>query len=230
MNRSSSEDVPIGVKAESISKPEAVRPDVAEDRDLVERARTGDRRAFGRLVEKYQRRVYALAFGILRQRDDAWDVAQEAFVKAYKKLDKFEGTSAFYTWLYRITYNLSIDTLRDKARRETVDLEDARATEDRGEGDARLSQHPDREAQRKELHRVLQEALSKLSDKHRAIIVLREVEGLSYEEMAEVLGISKGTVMSRLFHARQNLQTLLQPYVTRGEDVPASLKLAVQGA
>jgi RNA polymerase sigma-70 factor, ECF subfamily len=212
------------------NKKEAREAEAAEDRELVEKAKTGDRRAFGRLVEKYQRRVYSLAFGILRQREDAWDVAQEAFVKAYKKLDRFEGTAAFYTWLYRITYNLSIDTLREKARRETVDLDEGRKLEEALEGDQTPAEHPDQMAQRKELHRVLQAAMSRLSDKHRAIIVLREVEGLSYEEMAEVLGISKGTVMSRLFHARQNLQTLLAPYVKRGEEVPQSLKLAVQGA
>jgi RNA polymerase sigma-70 factor (ECF subfamily) len=218
------------VKPEAMTKKKEARElDAAEDRELVEKARTGDRRAFGKLVEKYQRRVYSLAFGILRQREDAWDVAQEAFVKAYKKLDRFEGTAAFYTWLYRITYNLSIDTLREKTRRETVDLDEGKKVEDALDGDP-ASEHPDQMAQRKELHRVLQAAMSKLSDKHRAIIVLREVEGLSYEEMAEVLGISKGTVMSRLFHARQNLQTLLSPYVKRGEEVPQSLKLAVQGA
>lgn len=226
MNRMGAADVGTGVKAESKRKAEA-----AIDLALVEKARTGDRRAFGKLVEKYQRRVYSLAFGILRQREDAWDVAQEAFVKAYKKLDRFEGNAAFYTWLYRITYNLSIDTLREKVRRETVDLDGNRKLEEALQSDARpTAEHPDQMAQRRELHRVLQVAMNKLSDKHRAIIVLREVEGLSYEEMAEVLGISKGTVMSRLFHARQNLQTLLAPYVKRGEEVPASLKLAIQGA
>lgn len=212
------------------TKKEAREAEAHEDRELVAKARTGDRRAFGKLVEKYQRRVYSLAFGILRQREDAWDVAQEAFVKAYKKLDRFEGNAAFYTWLYRITYNLSIDTLREKARRDTVDLNESRKIEEALESDGQPHEHPDQMAQRKELHRVLQEAMKKLSDKHRAIIVLREVEGLSYEEMAEVLGISKGTVMSRLFHARQNLQTLLSPYVKRGDEVPQSLKLAVQGA
>ncbi len=203
----------------------------AIDKKLVAQARTGDRQAFGKLVEQYQRRVYALAFGILRQREDAWDVAQEAFVKAYKNLDRFEGNSAFYTWLYRITYNLSIDTLREKARRETVDLDENRKVEDALQATGRTTTgHPDEMAQRKELADVLKKAMHKLSDKHRAIIVLREVEGLSYEEMAEVLGISKGTVMSRLFHARQNLQSLLKPYVKRGEDVPASIRLAMQSA
>jgi RNA polymerase sigma-70 factor (ECF subfamily) len=201
------------------------------DRALVERARGGDRQAFGQLVERHQRRVYALAFGILRERDDAWDAAQEAFVKAFRNLDRFEGTAAFYTWLYRITYNVSIDHLRERNRREQVDLDENRDLEEAREGDAQpaLEAHPDVMIDRRELSAVLHRAMSKLSEKHRAIIVLREVEGLSYEEMAETLGISKGTVMSRLFHARQNLQVLLAPYVRSGADVPASLKLAAQG-
>lgn len=206
-------------------KPEQNRPNPDRERDLawVERARGGDRKAFAALVEAYQQRVYAIAFGILRQRDDAWDVAQEAFVKAYKNLDRFEGKSAFYTWLYRITYNLSIDAHRDRQRR----LARADKLAEQAEDDPAVS-HPGAVNQRKELADVLRSAMDKLSDKHRAIIVLREVEGLSYEEMAEVLGVAKGTVMSRLHHARQNLQTLLRPYVETGETVPESLTLAVR--
>lgn len=203
----------------------------AIDRELVAAAKAGDRQAFGKLVERYQRRVYSLTYGIVRQREDAWDVAQEAFVKAYRNLSRFEGNSAFYTWLYRIAYNLSIDTLREKARRETVDVQEGRVLEEALVKSGRKPHsNPDEMAARRELSTVLQRAMNKLSEKHRAIIVLREIEGLSYEEMAEVLGISKGTVMSRLFHARQNLQTLLRPYVKEGEDVPQSLKLAVRTA
>lgn len=203
----------------------------AIDRELVAQAKQGDRQAFGRLVERYQQRVYALSYGIVRQREDAWDVAQEAFVKAYRNLGRFEGNSAFYTWLYRIAYNLSIDALRDRARRETVDIDENRKLEEAlAKSGRRPLEHPDEMAARRELSTVLQRAMHKLSDKHRAIIVLREIQGLSYEEMADVLGISKGTVMSRLFHARQNLQTLLAPYVKKGEDVPQSLKLALRTA
>lgn len=200
------------------------------DLERVERARDGDRRAFGELVETYQRRVYAIAYGILRQREDAWDAAQEAFVKAYRNLDRFHGDSAFYTWLYRITYNLSIDLLREKKRKETVAMDDERSQlEDAlSEQGRRPEGHPDDVANRKELTSVLHEAMNRLSEKHRAIIVLREVEGLSYEEMAEVLGISKGTVMSRLFHARKNLQKLLAPYVDEGEAVSDTPKMAAQ--
>ena len=203
----------------------------AIDLELVAQAKDGDRRAFGRLVETYQRRVYALAYGILRNREDAWDAAQEAFVKAYKSLEKFEGNAAFYTWIYRITYNVAIDHLRSRSRKEVADLPESRMVDEalRRAGQAPTGD-PDKETHRRELKAVLSKAMAKLSEKHRAIIVLREIEGLTYEEMAEVLDISKGTVMSRLFHARKNLQTLMQPYVESGDDIPASLKLAKQTA
>jgi RNA polymerase sigma-70 factor (ECF subfamily) len=228
MNDPAAKDVGTVVREHLSSNPTSP---TSEDLPLVERARKGDRAAFGRLVERYQRRVYALAFGILRQRDDAWDVAQEAFVKAYRSLDRFEGNAAFYTWLYRITYNLSIDLLREKTRRDTVMLDEAKKVDEAAGGEeSRANESPDEAAERKELGSVIEAAMNRLSEKHRAIIVLREVEGLSYEEMAEVLGISKGTVMSRLFHARQNLQALLQPYVQQGEGVPPTLRVAHQGA
>lgn len=188
-----------------------------EERAWVAEALDGDNKAFGKLVERYQKKVYGLAFGILRNREDAWDVAQEAFVKAYKNLGSYEGSAAFYTWLYRIAYNLSLDTLRSKARRDTVELDDD-TREAVGEEGAR-PEHPADTVARRELAEVVTKAMSKLTEKHRAIIVLREIEGLSYEEMAEVLQISKGTVMSRLFHARRNLAALVQPYLDEGKEV-----------
>lgn len=200
------------------------------DRGLVARAIDGDRAAFGQLVERYQKRVYSVAFGILRDREDAWDVAQEAFVKAYRNLGRFEGTSAFYTWMYRITHNLAIDHYRSRRRRDVVPVEETRKLEVALEKQDKptFEVDPSETTDRAELTRVLHDAMSKLSEKHRAIIVLREVEGLSYEEIADVLGIKKGTVMSRLFHARKNLQALLQPYVDAGDSVPDSLQIATE--
>jgi RNA polymerase sigma-70 factor, ECF subfamily len=202
-----------------------------EERAWVAASLDGDNEAFGKLVERYQRRVYALAFGILRNREDAWDVAQEAFVKAYKNLSTFEGNSAFYTWLYRITYNLSLDHVRAKHRRDVHAEGERRLRSDgiNSEDDPKV-EHPSEAVDRKELAEVVQRAMTQLSEKHRAIIVLREIEGLSYEEMAEVLKISKGTVMSRLFHARKNLQALLKPYLEKGEDVEGAFALTPQGA
>lgn len=188
----------------------------SEDAVLVERAKAGDRSAFGELVELHQKRVYAVAYGILRNREDAWDVAQETFVKAYRHLGRFEGQASFYTWIYRIAYNLSIDHYRSKGRKAAVHFDDDAAMESAIKDHARpvSNANPVELSDREELSRVLNDAINRLSDKHRAIIVLREVEGLSYEEIADVLGVPKGTVMSRLFHARKNLQTILQPYVS----------------
>jgi RNA polymerase sigma-70 factor (ECF subfamily) len=192
---------------------------LAEERAWVQASLDGDNQAFGKLVERYQRRVYALAYGILRSREDAWDVAQEAFVKAYKNLSSYEGTAAFYTWLYRITYNLSLDHLRSKNRRDVVEFDEAHGEDQSASEQLPKPEHPSEAVDRRELAAVVQHAMTQLSDKHRAIIVLREIEGLSYEEMAEVLKISKGTVMSRLFHARRNLQELLKPYLDEGKEV-----------
>lgn len=201
-----------------------------EERGWVEASLDGDNKAFGKLVERYQKRVYALAFGILRNRDDAWDVAQEAFVKAYKNLGSFEGNSAFYTWLYRITYNLCLDLVRSKGRRDMVELDEKKPRHEAAleNEDSSRVEHPTAALDRKELAEVVQKAMTQLSEKHRAIIVLREIEGLSYEEMADVLKISKGTVMSRLFHARRNLQALLKPYLDEGKD--GAFDVAPQGA
>jgi len=188
------------------SRDDEQRDPVDLDRELVAAARGGDREAFRTLFERYNRRAYALALGILRQPDDALDVVQDAFIKAHKHLDRFEGTSSFYTWLYRIIMNLAIDQLRKKKR--TTEL-----AEDSDEVADLLPQllggNPGRALMDKEIRARIDAALSALSDNHRAVLVMRELEGLSYEEMAKAMGCSKGTIMSRLFHARKNMQRQL---------------------
>jgi RNA polymerase sigma-70 factor, ECF subfamily len=191
-----------------------------EDRELVERVVAGDHRAFRRLVEKYQRKVYNIAFGILRNPDGAMDIAQDAFVKVYKHLPNFKGDAAFYTWLYRIVVNLCIDKKRRASRAKEVDYDDtlAHATDGLHDGPMLATTHldaPDRALARSELREHMEEALEALSESHRAILLMREVEGLSYEELSEALDIPKGTVMSRLFHARKNFQKALGRYLAR---------------
>ena len=145
----------------------------------------------------------------------AQDVVQDAFIKAHKNIVRFEGKSSFYTWLYRIVMNLCIDHTRKKARQKQVSTADNEALIDvAGQKGSPLmpkllGQDPARAIQRKEIREHVDIALQKLSDKHRAVIVMREVEGLSYAEIAETLNCSKGTVMSRLFHARKNMQETL---------------------
>jgi RNA polymerase sigma-70 factor (ECF subfamily) len=183
-----------------------------DDRDLVEAARRGDRGAFRTLFERYHRRAYALAFGVLRHQDDALDVVQDAFIKAHKYLDKFEGNSTFYTWLYRIVMNLAIDHLRKHRRVRPVELDEQRiedGTVDEALLPRLLGGNPGRALMDKQIRARIDEALGELSDNHRTVLVLRELEGMSYEEMAQAMGCSKGTIMSRLFHARKNMQKRL---------------------
>jgi RNA polymerase sigma-70 factor, ECF subfamily len=193
------------------STPTHGRSDPVDDHDLVLAARTGDRDAFRTLFERYHRRAYALAFGVLRHQDDALDVVQDAFIKAHKYLDKFEGNSSFYTWLYRIVMNLAIDHLRKHRRVKPVELDEARLEEaaDVGLLPRILGGNPGRSLLDKEIRKRIDEALDELSDNHRAVLVMRELEGLSYEEMAQTMSCSKGTIMSRLFHARRNMQKRL---------------------
>lgn len=195
-----------------------------EDQELklVHRAQEGDREAFKELVDSYQRKVYGICIGMLKNPDDSMDVTQEVFIKVYRNLESFNRESSFYTWLYRITVNKCIDFIRKRKRKREVDYDDAiqsaRDTSTDGElMPSRLGLNPDRVYARKELREKMLEALETLGEKHRTILILREVEGLSYEEIAEVLQISKGTVMSRLYHARRYFQDAVKEYV--GEDL-----------
>jgi len=189
--------------------------DGPEDPELVARARTGDRAALRRLVERHQRRVFQLAMGIVRDRDEALDVVQETFVKVHRCLPEFKGESAFGTWVHRIACNLAIDAVRRRGRGERVEVEENTLTDEAGSaGDwSGSGANPQQNALRRELGERLGRALEGLSENHRAILLLRELDGLSYEELAKVLGIPKGTVMSRLFHARHRMQQSLRPYL-----------------
>lgn len=192
----------------------------AGDRELVRSAQRGDGQAFRRLVEKYQRRVYQLALGMLKDSDDAMDIAQETFVRVHRYLPSFKGDSSFFTWTYRIAMNLCLDAQRRKGRAERVDVEQENEADLEAAMDppSHALAGPQRQALNEELKGKIEEALQSLSENHRAILLLREMEGLSYEELAKVLGIRKGTVMSRLFHARLKMQNKLREYL--GEDAP----------
>jgi RNA polymerase sigma-70 factor, ECF subfamily len=188
----------------------------ADDLALVQRVRAGEKDAFRALVVRYQRKVYAVALGIVKDPDLAWDVSQEAFVRVHRSLGEFKGDSAFSTWLFRITTHLAIDTVRKERTSRKDDVDDVQEADLEGGGEGilatRLGTDPRQNALRRELAEKIQEALATLPEKHRTILVLREVEGLSYEELAERLGIHKGTVMSRLFHARKKMQAALREY------------------
>jgi RNA polymerase sigma-70 factor, ECF subfamily len=198
----------------------------ADDLALVSRAKAGDPEAFRALVVRYQRKVYAVALGIVKDRDLAWDVAQEAFVRVHAHLADFKGESSFSTWVLRIGSHLAIDAVRKEratAKEELDEVRDADLSRG-GEGilATALGNDPQENALRRELAGKMTEALAQLPEKHRAILVLRELEGLSYEELSERLGIPKGTVMSRLFHARSKMQELLREYAGLGADGAAA--------
>ncbi len=188
-----------------------------EDRVLIAKAQRGDgavrTAAFRQLVERHQRRAFAIAFGLLRDENDAREIVQEAFLRVYKGLPTFEGSSSFFTWLYRIVTNLSIDLIRKPGRKAT-ELDESRSVDDEPDAPLALISRIDGAdpldvVRRKEIAARIQAALEALPHYHRAVILMREVEGMSYEEMAEAMGVSKGTIMSRLFHARQKMQRAL---------------------
>ena len=201
-----------------------VPPD-AEDLALVTAVKGGDKRAFKVLMQRYQRKVYAVAYGFLRNQEDALDVVQESFIKVHRYIGKFEGNSSFYTWLYRIVANLCIDHLRKAKRHRDVEFDDGLRHDGKDEPPSDLLPHlgqfgdPSDMLRRKEILAAVEASLEHLSDKHRAVIVMRELQGMSYEEMAQTMKCSKGTIMSRLFHARRNMQKLLTDRL--GACVPA---------
>ncbi|HLL01672.1 MAG TPA: sigma-70 family RNA polymerase sigma factor [Myxococcaceae bacterium] len=194
-----------------------------DDLTLVKRVRGGDQRAFKLLVERYQRKVYAVALGMLKDKEEAMDVSQEAFVKVYKYLDHFKGDASFYTWLYRITVNICIDVIRKRqsAGGEAVEFDETMPMDVSeahiGALGSRLGTNPQKSALRRELAEKIQEALATVPEKHRAILLLREIEGMSYEDLSRTLDIPKGTVMSRLFHARAKVQKILSQYLELDE-------------
>ncbi|OIP66387.1 MAG: RNA polymerase subunit sigma [Nitrospirae bacterium CG_4_9_14_3_um_filter_53_35] len=192
---------------------------ISEDLEWVQRSQDGDQEAFSELVRKYQKRVYYLAYGMLGNREDALDIAQEAFLKAFRSLKGFQGGGGFYTWLYRIAYNLSIDFMRKEWRKKNLEYRDNQDLTEEEDPVIRVpsSSHPGQEMAQKELNRVIMDAIQSLPEEHRSVILLREMEGLSYEDIAKTLRIRKGTVMSRLHYARQELQKNLMPYIKEGE-------------
>lgn len=182
------------------------------DSELIQRVLDGEGGAYRPLVERYQNRLYPMVMGMVRDPEEARDLVQNAFIKAYQNLSSFRVDSSFYTWVYRIAMNLAIDSCRKSRRRRTTGFDEAVAARD--EDGAILEVHhvdsPQRALQRKQLQQTIFRALDELSEDQREVILLREVEGLSYKEIAESMDIPEGTVMSRLFYARKRLQTLLK--------------------
>lgn len=191
---------------------ETTTADARPDEALVVAFQAGDERAFVAIVDRYKHRLARLALTVVRNQEDALDVVQDAFIKSYRALKKFRGTSALYTWLYRVVMNHAIDHLRSRPR-VTIESETDRVYE---LPDTANAVRPDREALNAELREKIFAAVDSLSEKHRRVVILREIEGMSYKEIAEVTGCTEGTVMSRLFYGREQMRKKLEPYLRSG--------------
>ena len=185
----------------------------SDDAQLVAQCQSGDRAAFDQLVTKYRNQVYATIYNVARSEEDAWDLAQETFLKAWRHIARFRGQSKFSTWLHRIAINVTIDWARHKQIESGVEFDDTLGLNQIEPGAAtapHASPLPHQNLQAHEIQARIDAAMTHLSPEHRAAILLREVDGMRYEEIAESTGCTVGTVMSRLFYARKKLQTLLR--------------------
>jgi RNA polymerase sigma-70 factor (ECF subfamily) len=187
----------------------------AEEELIVRRAQKGDLAAYDELVRRYQERIYATIYHMTSNHEDANDLAQDTFIKAYQALKSFKGGSSFYTWIYRIAVNKTINFLKQRKNRTHMSLNDLDFNAEHDPDMLALvsDKTPRREANLNELQEKLNEALMKLSEPHRLVVTLHDVQGLAHEEIAEIMECNIGTVRSRLFYARQQLQGYLSDYL-----------------
>ena len=191
---------------------EAQGPDDAE---LVLKSQQGDVRAFDELVERYHGKIYGLTYNMTSNREDAEDLTQEVFVKAFEALPRFKGNSSFYTWLYRIAVNKTINYRKKRNRKRALSLDqfDQEIKMDEAYHDLTAKGSPLRSISLSELQEKLNEALQKLSEKHRTVVVMHDMQGIPHEEIAKVVKASVGTVRSRLFYARRQMQAELTEFM-----------------
>jgi RNA polymerase sigma-70 factor (ECF subfamily) len=189
--------------------------DQAEERELVRRAQAGDLGAYDDLVRRYQERIYATLYHMTSNHEDANDLAQEAFIKAYQSLKSFKGDSSFFTWLYRIAVNRTINFLKQRKNRQAMSLNDLDFNAEHDPDLVALvsDRTPRRDLNLAELQEKLNAAMMKLSEVHRMVVTLHDIQGLAHEEIAKIMDCNVGTVRSRLFYARQQLQAYLSDYL-----------------
>ena len=184
------------------------------DLDLVKKAQAGDTGAFDQLVSRYRNRIFGMIYNMVHNEQDAWDLAQDSFLKAWKSIAHFRGQSSCYTWIYRIVMNVTIDSLRKKqVRGSGAEFDDAiqlREIDPASRTVPHADALPHERMEHKEIRSRIDAAIAQLSPEHRAVILMKEIADMQYDEIAESLGCSIGTVMSRLFYARKKLQNLLR--------------------
>ena len=181
--------------------------------DLVKRCQAGDTEAFDELVTRYRTRIFGMIYNMVHSEQDAWDLAQDSFVKAWKSIKRFRGHSSFYTWIYRIVMNVTIDWLRKKQVKGGGEFDDAIQLKEVDPASKTVPKEnalPYETMERSEIRARIENAIAQLSPEHRAVILMKEIEEMQYHEIAETLRCSIGTVMSRLFYARKKLQNLLK--------------------
>jgi RNA polymerase sigma-70 factor (ECF subfamily) len=184
------------------------------DLDLVERARRGDTRAFDELVSKYTPKLYGLVYHMTSNREDTNDLLQDVFAKAYRSIKRFRGKSSFYTWIYSIATNMTLNFLKKRNRRRTMSLDDVDLAieNDHDFIEATSKSDPVREANISELQERLNMAMQQLSVDHRAVVTMFDIQGMPHSEISKILGVSEGTVRSRLFYAHRLLQSHLEDF------------------
>ena len=189
--------------------------DQVDDKELVRRAKSGDTYAFDDLVRKYSRRIYSLVYNMTSNKEDTDDLLQDIFAKAYRSLKGFRGKSSFYTWVYAIATNMTLNFLKKRNRRRTLSLDDVDLAIEKDEDFIRTTSksNPVREVNILELQERLNKALMRLSDDHRAVVTMYDIQGLPHAEISRILGVSEGTVRSRLFYAHRQLQTYLDEFI-----------------
>ena len=186
-----------------------------EDTELVALAQKGSTNSFNKLVDKYHSRIYSLTYQMTSNREDAEDLTQEIFIKAFEALPRFKGRSSFYTWLYRIGINKTINyrKKRNRNRPISIDALDQDITFDEVYAELDSKDSPLRHMGLNELQVKLNEAMQRLSLKHRTVVVMHDIEGIPHDEIAKIVGVSVGTIRSRLFYARRQLQADLGEYI-----------------
>ncbi|MEM7144024.1 MAG: sigma-70 family RNA polymerase sigma factor [Verrucomicrobiota bacterium] len=193
------------------SKPR--KPD--EDKDLVERAKSGDTAAFDELIVKHSPRLYGLVYHMTSNHEDTNDLLQDIFAKAYRSLKRFRGKSTFYTWIYSIAVNMTLNFLKKRNRQRggmSLDDVDSNIENDKDFIEATAGSNPIRETNIHELQERLNKAMMELSEDHRAVVTMYDIQGMPHAEISGILGVSEGTVRSRLFYAHRQLQNYLEDF------------------
>jgi RNA polymerase sigma factor (sigma-70 family) len=194
----------------------STNPSADEDKELVRRSQEGDTRAFDQLVRKYTPKIYGLVYNMTSNREDTADLLQDIFAKAYRSIGRFMSKSSFYTWLYSISVNMTLNHLKKRGRHTKISMDDVDSGIHNDPDFIQVttgSSNPLRDVNLNELQKKLNDAMMKLSHEHRTVVTMYDIQGIQHSEISKVLGVSEGTVRSRLFYAHRQLQNYLEEFL-----------------